>query len=603
MKFQKKLIMIYTVFGLIVTLFIAILYYALNSSRYKENEYNNLNSLSNMNMQQFENLLKNMESVSTYLLSDANILTELKSFATLKYGDSFQDVYFSNAGSTIRHKLNTYYFMDNFYRVIVFNKIGNVVASNNYSQNKISTDMSYKDIAWTDKVIDKGGKSIILGEHIDNWGEKKQVQVISLAKEILGFNEEIIEVQQDIERLDKMFISDSENLDIAFVNKSGELIYRSSENLDYGYYFNESEAQGKEIKDVKDENGKKSLLSVNVSDEYDLILLTIKYTDITQNTLQTVLPLTILLLSGFAFLWTGFVYITSNYLTKPLRQLKDFMEKTQIHNLDAEIPQKIPNDEIETLYLSYKSTLERLEKTIVEEKRMSNLQLKAQFDLLQAQVNPHFIYNVLNVISNRGIVSDDEIICDICSDLAEFLRYSTNTKEKFATVESELQYMELYLSLMKYRYEHKLRYSFDVSDNIKQKILPKIVIQQLVENSIIHGYENCSDIIEISVIGQKSENGWLLKIIDNGNGMSGDKIKEIYKRIEKIKEKLSKDRGNVELEIGGMGLVNSYARLFLMYEERLNFEISSEHNKGTEVSIIVADEYISEVKNVQYYMR
>lgn len=72
---------------------------------------------------------------------------------------------------------------------------------------------------------------------------------------------------------------------------------------------------------------------------------------------------------------------------------------------------------------------ERLYKAIRREKQLSDLQMQTQFDMLQAQVNPHFIYNVLNVISSRGSMNDDEVICDICDDLAGMLRYSTDTNK------------------------------------------------------------------------------------------------------------------------------------------------------------------------------
>ena len=145
----------------------------------------------------------------------------------------------------------------------------------------------------------------------------------------------------------------------------------------------------------------------------------------------------------------------------------------------------------------------RLSRAISRERQLQLLQLQAQFDMLQAQVNPHFIYNALNVISSRGILDDDEVICDMCDDLAGLLRYSTDTKEKYAAIREEITYLERYFSLLKYRYEHKLEYRIELDASIEEQRVPKLVIQQLAENSVNHGYANSSKVMEISVRGYR----------------------------------------------------------------------------------------------------
>lgn len=166
----------------------------------------------------------------------------------------------------------------------------------------------------------------------------------------------------------------------------------------------------------------------------------------------------------------------------------DQMENTGLENLDAELAVPDTDDEVQAVGIAYQNLMRRLNESIVKEKRMSLLQLQAQFDTLQAQVNPHFLYNVLNVISSRGIMDGDEEICEICGCLAAMLRYSTNTKERYATVEKELEYLERYIFLLKSRYEHRLEVEVDCEESVKHEQLPKIVLQQLVENNIQHGY-------------------------------------------------------------------------------------------------------------------
>lgn len=217
--------------------------------------------------------------------------------------------------------------------------------------------------------------------------------------------------------------------------------------------------------------------------------------------------------------------------------------------------------------------MHRLNESIVKERRMSLLQLQAQFDTLQAQVNPHFLYNVLNVISSRGIMDGDEEICEICGCLAAMLRYSTNTKERYATVEKELEYLERYIFLLKSRYEHRLEVEVDCEESVKQEQLPKIVLQQLVENSIQHGYNNSKNIMKIYVHGWRDETGWYFEVRDNGQGTTEEVREELNKKMRRIRKKIMSRGSSIELEIGGMGLANTYARMFLVYNGRAVFRI------------------------------
>lgn len=228
---------------------------------------------------------------------------------------------------------------------------------------------------------------------------------------------------------------------------------------------------------------------------------------------------------------------------------------------------------------------ERLYKAIRREKQLSDLQMQTQFDMLQAQVNPHFIYNVLNVISSRGSMNDDEVICDICDDLAGMLRYSTDTKQKYATLRQEITYLELYFSLLKYRYRHKLEYEIELESEIEEQKLPKLVIQQLVENSISHGFRNSSKVMKISVRGYQENGYWYICVQDNGEGFSKKVMEDLEKKFRQLRMDLADDERSVKMQIGGMGLLNTYARLYLLNGENMEFHICNRKEGGAETII------------------
>jgi len=585
-KFRNKIIFTYSIFLILIAgLFIGF-YYQTSVRQYTEREHENIRTISNVKLQQMEDLIWGMESAMMFILSDNEVLVALRDFSQLEVR-TFEELFFSQAGTTIRLKIGSYYLAENFYRMIVFNQSGNVIANNIVRDDRImNPEASIENYPWLERVSGRGGENVLIGLHKDSWGGERRPLVISLVKEVQGYNMGFIEIQYCKESLDDIFMEPASDLTFLFFTREGELLYSNEEGIPASYYAGLLNGEDGETLELMTHDGERALGFVTRSGQYGFTLLTMTRVDIEREVMWAVLPMSMLFLFGGVTVAILYIFVTSRRLTKPIDQLKSFMENTQLENMDkVEIPEKLSNDEIEVLYTTYKDVLERLSISMTKEERLSMMQLQAQFDLLQAQVNPHFIYNVLNVISNRGVRSGDDIICEICSELAGMLRYSTNTKAKYATVGQEVEYLEMYLGLLKHRYDYKLNYQVAVDESLRDEILPRIVLQQIVENSIDHGYNTDSETINIEVIGERFESGWRLKVSDNGDGIAKVKVVQIEQSMEEVKKKLSSKRDHVELEIGGMGLINIFARLYILYNEDLKFEISSVNDKGTQVVI------------------
>jgi len=592
-KFRNKIIFTYSIFLILVAGVFIGFYYQTSVRQYTEREHENIRTISNVKLQQMEDLIWGMESAMMFILSDNEVLVALRDFSQLEVG-TFEELFFSQAGTTIRLKIGSYYLAENFYRMIVFNQSGNVIANNIVRDDRImNPEASIENYPWLDRVSGRGGENVLIGLHKDSWGGEGRPLVISLVKEVQGYNMGFIEIQYSKESLDDIFMEPDSDLTFLFFTREEELLYSNEEGIPASYYADLLNGEDGETLELITYDGERALGFVTRSGQYGFTLLTITRVDIEREVMWAVLPMSMLFLFGGVTVAILYIFVTSRRLTKPIDQLKNFMENTQLENMaKVEIPEKLSNDEIEVLYTTYKDVLERLSISMTKEERLSIMQLQAQFDLLQAQVNPHFIYNVLNVISNRGVRSGDDIICEICSELAGMLRYSTNTKAKYATVGQEVEYLEMYLGLLKHRYDYKLNYHIAVDESLKKEILPRIVLQQIVENSIDHGYNTDSETINIEVTGERFESGWRLKVSDNGDGIAKEKVAQIEQSMEEVKKKLSSKRDHVELEIGGMGLINIFARLYILYNEDLKFEISSVNDKGTQVVIEIITERV-----------
>lgn len=190
----------------------------------------------------------------------------------------------------------------------------------------------------------------------------------------------------------------------------------------------------------------------------------------------------------------------------------------------------------------------------------------------------------MNVLSSRGIVSGDEVICDICSSLAGMLRYSTDNINRQARLSEEIQYLKEYFYLLKSRYDYKLNYIIEIEETLNNEVIPKITLQQIVENSIKHGYENSASNMQIEVRGWQEGDRWYISISDNGEGFSEEALGMLEDRLAHAKECLLDCNSTMILEIGGMGLINTYARLYLLYGEELSLEIVNS-SQGARVTI------------------
>jgi len=576
MRFQTKIILGYMFFVLTAAVILGIFYYHFSTNQYKQTEEKNLNVMAKQIVSQMDETIKPMELTMNYILSDPDILNAISTLAEAN-ANNISTYYQKEAQEEIRIGLNTDFITNHFYRTIVFNMEGIAVASTNNEARRITTSIDYISMQWLQVVDEAKGKPVIVSSHTDTWGFNINPQVFSLLKAIQGHNMGYIEVQKKVEDLAGIIqLPKNELAYIIFVN-GDELLYSNIPSDYFEEYLPYAWEEGEFVGEYNEK-----LLAKSVSSNYNItVLLMEDMAEVNKNTTYIV-PMTFFTMTTFFIISMIFVVLISKFLTKPISQLRKIMEKTEIENIGSEVLISSSIDEIEGLKDSYQNVLERFKESMIKEKRISLLHLQAQFDTLQSQVNPHFLYNVLNLIAARGMIDEDQIICEMCGSLAAMLRYSTNTKNRYATVREELSYLEQYFYLLKARFEHKIEFLIQIEEEIKDQIIPKMVLQQIVENCINHAFENSTEQMVVKVLGYQEGGKWFIKVCDNGQGFDESALKELESRLMETKRYILNVHHNIEAEIGGMGLMNMYARLLLLYNDELIFKL---HNvtKGAEV--------------------
>lgn len=556
MKFRTKLVLLFAAFFFLVVSGMGIYFYQYSTRQYLEEENNNLKLMAEQVREQFHSITEKMEYRMRYLLSDPAVL---RSMIILGDPKGVRTEYVNDARDIIQNSLIIDSTMDNFYRVIYFNEYGEVVAMKSDKSGPINKGVELTSMPWLDKVEKMQGKTVLINTHKDAWGYKNEVEVFSMIKKVLGKNTGYIEIQFQTEKLKELLKTANPDGEIILLSNETELLYSSADKqLDIEEMYLDEYLYGRA--------GQKEYgIQVIVREDKRVVMKQSAY----------ILKMCLLIMVMVYLLLLFFVVIISYFLTKPLKKLRKVMESTELENMEQAIKLEESDDEITALCGSYQDTMARLKKSMIQEKRMAVLQMEAQFDSLQAQVNPHFIYNVLNVISGKGIENGDESICVMCGKLAAMLRYSADTSHKYDTVDKEIEYLEQYLYLLKCRYDYKLNFEIHVDEKLMDQEIPKIVLQQIVENCMSHGFDNKTQNMVIQINGVQRGTKFRISVQDNGRGFTSESLQGLRDRFCKIRHQLLHSRETISLAIGGMGLVNAYARLLLFYGKELEFHLGN----------------------------
>jgi two-component system sensor histidine kinase YesM len=196
---------------------------------------------------------------------------------------------------------------------------------------------------------------------------------------------------------------------------------------------------------------------------------------------------------------------------------------------------------------------------------------------LEAQLNPHFLYNTLQVISTEALINDQPRIHLMITSLASILRYTIKGGD-FVSLHSELEYVNHYVLLQKMRLSEKLEVSIETDEAAQDILIPKISIQTLVENSILHGMGKNGNSIHITITSRLKEEYLSITVSDDGCGISQDYL-------DKLKEDFAKNtvsHGNSEI-----GLINLNSRLRLLYNSQASMQIKSEAGLYTTINLLI----------------
>jgi len=264
----------------------------------------------------------------------------------------------------------------------------------------------------------------------------------------------------------------------------------------------------------------------------------------------------------------------TNRITEPLTKLTQRVEDISTGDFDAKEPIEASEVEIQTLSDGFENMVSRLNDLIDENHQAERRKRHAELELLQAQINPHFLYNTLDTIVWLIESDEKQKSVDMVLNLSDFFRSSLSRGQDIIKLSEEQKHVLAYLEIQKTRYVDRMDYEVDIPENLHEYMIPKLTLQPLVENSIYHGIKMQRNKGQIRVsaigIGDNIE----IKVVDNGAGMD--------------EERLSKLRAAIECgEKVGFGLRTVDERLKLLFGDEYGLSVDSTLGVGTIITIII----------------
>ena len=254
-------------------------------------------------------------------------------------------------------------------------------------------------------------------------------------------------------------------------------------------------------------------------------------------------------------------------ISRPVQQLESSMRQVTAGDLETRISIHSSEREVRALADSFNHMVSRIQKLIREKQKEQELKRKSDLDALQAQINPHFLYNTLDSIVWMAECNQNDEVIQMVDALAMLFRISTSGGKNMISLEDELNHAKNYMLIQKSRYTNQFDFEITVEDELKELIVPKIILQPLIENSIYHGVRYLVDPGIIKVTAEIVDDLLYIYIFDNGNGMTKEELKNIWNK------KPKKHRG--------VGIKNVKDRIQLMMGKEYGLSYESEIEEGT----------------------
>ena len=238
------------------------------------------------------------------------------------------------------------------------------------------------------------------------------------------------------------------------------------------------------------------------------------------------------------------------------------------------------HDEVGDLIDTYNYMTRKMDKLMADQAKAAEELRIAEFKSLQAQINPHFLYNALDTVNWMAMKKGDTEICDMVSAISNLMRISIGNKQDIFSIRQELKYVKDYLYIQETRYRDRFQVYFAIDEKILDEKIPKLTIQPLVENAIVHSVEVSKGKTVLNINGYIEQGNVVIEIKDDGVGMDRDTLLHLLDPPEG-------EEKDISVAHTGLGMYAVHQRLRYLYGEEYGLTADSEPGNGTCIKICI----------------
>ena len=278
--------------------------------------------------------------------------------------------------------------------------------------------------------------------------------------------------------------------------------------------------------------------------------------------------------------------LAARSVTGPIRKLCTMTSKVAEGDFTAKMIRPESQDEIAVLANNFNHMTMEIGNLVEDMKHNHEMLRIIEMKLLQAQINPHFLYNTLDMAVWLAEAKQNDQVVMVLTYLSDFFRTTLSNGQSFVRIEEEKKHIESYLKIQQLRFQDILQYNISVDENLYDYIIPKLLLQPLIENALVHGLRNKRGEGHIEICGIREKENIIFYVKDDGKGMTAEEMEKLEQSL-KSDEEMTKEKGF------GVGNVNQ--RIHIYYGQEYGVFYESKPGKGTVAKIIIPAKNVSEL--------
>ena len=431
-------------------------------------------------------------------------------------------------------------------------------------------------------VMDNINYVLYVPPHKDYW--KNNRTVISVVRSMRDIYHQygLLIADFDMDTLTRHLLSGfdtPEDYDITILDDADNLVYTSASSLNRRTFL----ASWRSASEISPDSGSfsygnLSVSSYHLSDKTGWTVILSENSSIFAASIKRLLIISTLLFVIMFIIMSTFLMVLTRNLTQPLRQLTDKLTVLDPRENISAIPGSSDN---EIIFLTnaiqgYLSEIYDQNQRLTEQRKRT---LIAHYDAMEAQLNPHFLYNTLSVIGMTGLASGNMDVSNMCAELSQLLRYSLSYTGQSVILSQEIDNARHYLYIMKIRYEDDLEYEWQLDESLNSITVPKLILQPLIENCFQHGFHQAGVEIpppwKISIRSHCDDTRWYLSISNNGAPFPEEKLTALHQKLSGFTFTVNQDMDYENtFRHQGYGLENTILRFHIYYRGEEYFHVS-----------------------------